>query len=127
MKQVLLLFFCLMLSVLSFGQVRSADSLDHIKADNPDHITIVLKKDSVHIRFKDQSFKVNSIQDLDSWLKENIAKMTPPDVDLVSYIALTPQKHRELIIIMDKYRCPVVSEKTISDGKPKIAGAIRLK
>lgn len=69
MKQTLLLFSCLMLSILSFAQVNSIDS--------PDHIKIILRKDSVHISFKNKSFKLNTIQDLDSWLKENITKMAP--------------------------------------------------
>lgn len=116
MKQTLLLFASLILSILSFGQVDSVG--------NPDNIKIILAKDSVHISFKDRSFKLNDIQDLDSWLKQNITKMTPPDVDVVSYIELTPQKHRDIIVIMDKYRCPVVSEKMVSDGKPKIARSI---
>ena len=117
MKQALLLFASLILSILSFAQVDSID--------NPDNIKIILAKDSVHVRFKDKSFKLDNIQDLDSWLKQNITKMIPPDVDLVSYIELTPQKHRDIIVIMDKYRCPVVSEKMVSDGKPKIAGSIQ--
>lgn len=118
MKQILLLFSCLTLSILSFAQINAAD--------DPDHIKIIVGKDSVHVNFKDKSFKLNNIQDLDSWLKQNIAGMIPPDVDLVSYyIELTPQKHREIIVITDKYRCPVVSEKTVSDGKPKTAGSIR--
>ena len=117
MKQTLLLCACLIVSILSFAQINSVD--------DPDHIKITLRADSIHINFKDKSFKLNTIQDLDSWLKQNIAGMIPPDIDLVSYFELTPQKHRSIIVIMDKYRCPVVSEKTVSDGKPKIAASIR--
>jgi len=119
MKKTLLLFSCLVLSILSFAQ-------DHA-TDNPDHINIIIAKDSIHISFKDRSFKLNNLQDLDSWLNQNIPAMIPPDVDLVSYIELTPQKHRDLIVITDKYRCPVVSERMVSDGKLKVAGAIRFK
>lgn len=117
MKQTLLLCACLILSILSFAQVNPAD--------NPDHIKIILRADSVHISFKDKSFKLNAIQDLDSWLKQNIAGMIPPDVDLVSYFELSSQKHRDIIVIMDKYRCPVVSERTLSSGNGKITGAVR--
>ena len=117
MKHAILSFSCLILSLLTFAQVDSVD--------NPDHIKIILSADSIHISFKDKTFKLNTIQDLDSWLKENIAGMIPPDVDLVSYIELTPQKHRDIIVITDKYRCPVVSEKTVSDGRLKGPFSIR--
>ena len=116
MKQTLLLFSCLILSVLSFAQINPPDNEDHIK--------IIVAKDSVHVDFKNKSFKLNNIQELDSWLKQHIAGMIPPDVDLVSINELTPQKHREIIVITDKYRCPIVSERMLSDGKPKIATAV---
>ena len=112
MKQALLLFSCLSLSVFSFAQVNSPGQ---------DHIKIIVAKDSLHVSFKNKSFKLNNIQDLDGWLKENISETSSPDVDLESSIELTPENHRAIIIIMDKYRCPVVSERMISDGKPKIA------
>lgn len=117
MKHAILSFSCLILSLLTLAQVDSVD--------DPDHIKIILRADSLQISFKDKSFKLNTIQDLDSWLKQNIAGMIPPDVDVVSYIELTPQKHRDIIVITDKYRCPVVSEKSISEGRPKRAFSIR--
>ena len=117
MKKALALFSCLILSILSFAQINSSDNQDHIK--------IIVAKDSLHISFKGKSFKLNNIRDLDSCLKKNIAYMASPDVDLESFIELTPENHRAIIVIMDKYRCPVVSERMVSDGKPKIAGAVK--
>jgi len=119
MKQAILLFSCLILSILSFAQINSADHQDHLK--------IIVAKDSVQASFKNKSFKLNNIQDLDSWLKQHIAEMTSPVVDLESFIEWTPENHRAIIIIMDKYRCPVVSERVLSDGKPKITASIKFK
>ena len=99
--------------MLSFSQINAYDNQDRVK--------IIVAKDSVHVGFKNKSFRLNSIQDLDGWMKENIAEMTLPVVDLETFIELTPQNHRAIIAIMDKYRCPVVSEKMVSDGKPKMA------
>lgn len=117
MKQAILLSSCLILSILSFSQINSTDNQDHIK--------VIVAKDSVHVSFKNKSFKLNNIQDLDGWLKQNITERSSPDVYLESFIELTPENHRAIIIIMDKYRCPIVSERMVSDGKPKISGVIR--
>ncbi len=119
MKQTILLFSCLVLSIVSFAQINSTD--------NPDHIKIIVAKDSLHVSFKNKSFKLNKIQDLDGWLRQNVTPMSSPDVDLESFIELTPESHRAIIVIMDKYLCPVVSERMVSDGKPKAASAVRFK
>jgi len=119
MKKALVLFSSLILSILSFAQIKPIDNQDHIK--------IIVAKDSLHVSFKNKSFKLNNIQDLDNWLKQNITETSPPDVDLESFIELTPQNHRAIIFIMDKYRCPVVSDRMVSDGKPKAAGVRKFK
>jgi hypothetical protein len=118
MKQALFLFFCLIASVFSFAQINSPGQ---------DHIKIIVAKDSLHVSFKNKSFKLNNIQDLDGWLKQHIMETSFPEADLEFFIELTPENHRAIIVIMDKYRCPVVSERMVSDGKPKIAGAVRYK
>ena len=107
MKRSLLLFSCLILSLFSLAQAY----------DNSDHLKIIVSKDSVHVGFKDKLIRLNSIQDLDSFLKNNMSEMTSPVVDLEAHGELTSQEHRAIIVIMDKYLIPVVSEKTVPDGK----------
>jgi hypothetical protein len=49
--------------------------------------------------------------------------MTSPVVDLETFSGMSPENHRAIIILLDKYRCPVVSERVFSsgNGKPKIS------
>lgn len=65
MKQALLLFSSLILSIFSFAQINSPGQ---------DHIKIIVAKDSLHVSFKSKSFKLKNIQDLDGWLKQNITE-----------------------------------------------------
>ena len=51
--------------------------------------------------------------------------MTRPEVDLETFTDITPEDHRAIIIIMDKYRLPVVSERTLSSGNGKIARFVK--
>jgi hypothetical protein len=110
MKHSLLFFACLIISLLTFAQSNAFD--------NPDHIKIVVAKDTLHISFKSRSFRFNNIQDLDSCLKKNIPEMTLPVVDLETFSDMTPEDHRALIVIFDKYRIPVASQRVVSSGKP---------
>ena len=84
----------------------------------------MVAKDSLRISFKNKSLILNSIHDLDSCLKKNISEMTFPEVDLETFTDITPEDHRAIIIIMDKYRLPVMSERTFS-GSGKIAGFVK--
>jgi hypothetical protein len=115
MKHALLFFTCLGLFLVAFDQSNAFDKEDHIK------ITAAI--DSLHVRFKSKSFTLNSIHDLDSCLKKHIPEMTSPVVDLETYSGMTLENHRAIIILLDKYLCPVVSEGTFSsgNGKPKIS------
>ena len=115
MKNVILFFAGLAISIFSFAQTTS---------DDQDHIKITAANDSLTVRLKNQLFKLPNIQDLDSCLKKNLPGMKLPVVEVETYTDLTAINHRAIIVIMDKYRCPVVSERTISDGKPKIARAV---
>jgi hypothetical protein len=114
MKHALVFFTCLALSLCAFAQASSFDNQDHIK--------ITAAKDTLHINFKDKSFTLSNIRDLDSCLKKNIPEMILPVIDLETFADMTPEYHRAIIIILDKYRCPVVSEKVVSSGsgKPKV-------
>jgi hypothetical protein len=115
MKHALFFFFSLTLSLFAFAQSNAFDKEDHIK------ITAAI--DSLHVSFKSKSFTLNNIHDLDSCLKKNIPEMTSPVVDLETYSGMTLENHRAIIIILDKYLCPVVSERTSSsgNGKPKFS------
>ena len=113
MKNVILFFASLAISIFSFAQTIS---------DDQDHIKITAANDSLNVRFKDQLFKLRNIQDLDSCLKKNLPGMKLPVVELETYTDLTAINHRAIIVVLDQYRLPVMSERTISDGKPK--GAI---
>jgi len=117
MKHALLLFACLPLSLFAFAQSNPFGKEDHIK--------ITVSKDSLRISFKSKSFTLNSIHDLDSCLKKNTSEMTLPEVDLETFTDITPEDHRSIIVIMDKYRLPVVSERTFSSGNGKIAGSVK--
>jgi hypothetical protein len=116
MKHALLLFASLPLSLFAFAQSNPFGNEDHIK--------ITTTKDTLHLSFKDKSFTLKNINDLDSCLKKNIPETTHPDVDLEIFTDMTPEYHRSIIVIMDKYRLPVVSERT-SSGNGKIAGSVR--
>jgi len=116
MKHALLFLACLPLSLFAFAQSSVFGNEDHIK--------ITATKDTLHISFKDKSFTLKNINDLDSCLKNNISETTHPGVDLETFTDMTPQYHRAIIVIMDKYRLPVVSERTFS-GNGKIAGSVR--
>ena len=108
MKHALLFFACLTLSFFTFAQSKAFGNEDHIK--------ITATKDTLHLDFKDKSFTLKSINDLDSCLKRNISEMTLPVVDLETFTDITPENHRAIIVIMDKNRLPVVSERSISSG-----------
>jgi len=110
LKHSLLVFASLILSLLTFAQSNAFD--------NPDHIKIAVAKDTLHISFKSKSFTFNNIQDLDSCLKKNIPEMTLPVVDLETFSDMTPEDHRALIVIFDKYRVPIASQRVVSSGKP---------
>ena len=110
MKNVILFFASLAISIVSFAQTTS---------DDQDHIKITAANDSLNVRFKDQLFKLRNIQDLDSCLKKNLPGMKLPVVELETYTDLTAINHRAIIVVLDQYRLPVMSERTISDGKPK--------
>lgn len=116
MKNVILFFASLAISIFSFAQMTS---------DDQDHIKITAASDSLNVRFKDQLFKLRSIQDLDSCLKKNLPGMKLPVVELETYADLTAINHRAIIIIMDKYRLPVVSERTFSSGNGKVASFVK--
>jgi|HubBroStandDraft_1064217.scaffolds.fasta_scaffold773839_1 hypothetical protein len=113
MKSIIILFASLTISTFSFAQTTS---------DDQDHIKITAANDSLNVRLKNQLFKIRNIQDLDSCLKKNLPDMKLPVVELETYTDLTAINHRAIIVVLDQFRCPVVSETTISDGKPK--GAI---
>jgi len=66
MKNVILFFASLILSIFSFAQTTS---------DDQDHIKITAANDSLNVRFKNQLFKLRNIQDLDSRLKGAISRM----------------------------------------------------
>jgi hypothetical protein len=117
MKHALLFLASLPLSIFAFAQSNLFGKEDHLK--------ITVAKDSLRISFKSKSFTLNSIHDLDSCLKKNISEMTLPEVDLETFTDITPEDHRAIIIIMDKYRLPVMSERTFSSGNGKIAGFVR--
>jgi hypothetical protein len=114
MKHVLFFFASLTLSLFASAQASSFDNQDHIK--------ITAAKDTLHISFKDKSYTLGNIQALDSCLKKNIPEMTLPVVDLKTFADMTPEYHRAIIVILDKYRCPVVSERIASSeaGKFKV-------
>jgi hypothetical protein len=115
MKHAFLFFSCLGLSLVAFSQSNAFDNEDRIK--------ITAGKDTLRVSFKSKSFTLNNIHDLDSCLKMNIPEMTSPVVDLETFSGMSPENHRAIIILLDKYRCPVVSERTFSsgNGKPKIS------
>jgi hypothetical protein len=117
MKHALLVLLCVPLSIFTFAQSNPFGQEDHIK--------ITATKDSLHISFKSKSFRLNNIRDLDSCLKINIPGMTRPVVDLETSPDMTFEDHRTIIVITDKYRLPVVSERTFSSGKGKLAGALK--
>src|SRR5580704_4514422 len=112
MKHALLFCTSLAISILSFAQTTSGDQ---------DHIKITAANDSLNVWFKNQLFKLRNIQDLDSCLKKNLPGMKFLEVELETYTDLTAINHRAIIALLDQYRCPVVSERTISDGKLKSA------
>lgn len=114
MKQILFFFSFLSLSIFAFSQSTTAD-----------HIKIVAAKDTLQITFKSKSFTLNNIRDLDSCLKKNIPEMSLPVVDLETIGEMTPEDHRAIIVIMDKYRLPVVSERSISSGTGKVSSVVR--
>jgi hypothetical protein len=118
MKHALLFFVCQPLSIFAFAQSNPLSNEDHIK--------ITVGKDTLRISFKDKLFTLNNTHDLDSCLKKNIPETIHPDVDLETFADMTPEEHRAIIIIMDKYRLPVVSERTFSSGNGKLAGAVRI-
>jgi hypothetical protein len=117
MKHALLFLASLPLSIFAFAQSNPFGKEDHIK--------ITVAKDTLHISFKDKSFTLKNINDLDSCLKKNTSEMTLPEVDLETFTDITPEDHRSIIVIMDKYRLPVVSERTFSSGNGKIAGSVK--
>ena len=117
MKHVLLFLASLPLSIFAFAQSNPFGNEDHIK--------ITATKDTLHLSFKDKSFTLKNISDLDSCLKKNISETAHPDVDLEIFADMTPEDHRAIIIIMDKYRLPVVSERTLSSGNGKIARFVK--
>jgi len=45
--------------------------------------------------------------------------MTLPVVDLENFADMTPEYHRAIIIILDKYRVPLASERVVSSGGGK--------
>jgi hypothetical protein len=113
MKHALLFFAGLTISICSFAQTTS---------DDQDHIKILAANDSLNVWVKNQLFKLRNVRDLDSCLKTNLPGMKLPVVELETYTDLTAINHRAIIALLDQYRCPVVTERTISDGKLK--GAI---
>ncbi|HVU53584.1 MAG TPA: hypothetical protein VHD83_00950 [Puia sp.] len=117
MKHTFLFLTCLSLSIFAFAQFNPFGKEDHIK--------ITALKDTLRVSFKDKSFALNNIHDLDSCLKRIIPETSHPDVDLETFTDMTFEDHRAIIIIMDKYRLPVVSERTVSSGKGKIAISMR--
>jgi hypothetical protein len=112
MKHSLLLLAGLIISLLAFAQSNAFD--------NPDHIKITVAKDTLQISFKSKSFTFNNVHDLDSCLKKNIPEMTLPVVDLEIFTSMTPEDHRAIVAILDKYRVPVASERVVSSGKPMV-------
>jgi hypothetical protein len=118
MKHTLLFFAGLTLSLFASAQAGSFDNQDHIK--------IRAAKDTLHINFKDKSFTLNNIHDLDSCLKKNIPEMTLPVIDLETFADMTPEYHRAIIVLLDKYRCPVVSERIVSSGAGKLKTQVRM-
>jgi hypothetical protein len=113
MKHALLVFACLTLSLFTFAQSNALGNEDHIK--------ITATKDTLNLIFKDRSFTLKSTNDLDSCLKKNVPETAHPDVDLETFTGIPPEEHRAIMIIMDKYRLPVVSERSLSSGAGKIA------
>jgi hypothetical protein len=112
MKHALLFFAGLLLSFLAFAQSNVFGNEDHIK--------ITAAKDTLHISFKDKSLRLNDIHDLDSCLKMSLPMMPVPVVDLETFTGMTPEYHRAIIVVLDKYRIPVVSEKAFSAGPVKL-------
>jgi hypothetical protein len=125
MKHALFFFAGLTLSLFASAQVSSG-SAQASSFDGQDHIKITAAKDTLHINFKDKSFTLNNIRDLDSCLKKNIPEMTLPVIDLETFADMTPEYHRAIIIILDKYRCPVVSERIVSSGAGKFKVQARM-
>jgi hypothetical protein len=117
MKHALLFLASLPLSIFAFAQSNPFGKEDHIK--------LTAAKDTLRLSFKDKLFTLKNMNDLDSCLKKNIPERTHPDVDLETFADMTPEYHRAIIVIMDKYRLPVVSERTFSSGNGKIAGSVR--
>lgn len=117
MKHALLFLASLPLSIFAFAQSNPFGKEDHIK--------ITVAKDTLHISFNNKSFTLNNIHDLDSCLKRSLPEMTLPVVDLETFADITPEDHRAIIIITDKYRLPVVSERTFSSGNGKIARFVK--
>ena len=115
MKYTLLFLAGLLASLLTFAQTSPAR--------NSDHIRIIATNDSLTVRFKNKSFKLNKIQDLDSCLRNNLPDMTLPVVDLEADADLTAQNHCAIINVTDKYRIPVTSQLTISNGK--LTGSVK--
>jgi len=118
MKHAFLFFACLTLSLFAFAQSNVFGNEDHIK--------ITAAKDTLHFSFKDKSFTLKNINDLDSCLKKNLPETAHPDVDLETFTGMTPEYHRAIIVIMDKYRLPVVSERAVSSGSGKLVGSVRM-
>lgn len=113
MKKAILLLAFSTITLLSFAQTQSETT----NGDCQDHIKITIATDSLIVKLKNKSLRLTKIQDLDSCLQTNLPGMTLPVADLESYTDLTPRDHRAIIVILDKYRCPVASEKRLSDGK----------
>jgi hypothetical protein len=118
MKHVLLFFASLTISLLACAQSNAFDNEDHIK--------ITALKDTLHVSFKNKSFTLNNVHDLDSCLKKNIPEMTLPVVDLETFADMTSEYHRAIIVILDKYRVPVESEKTVSSRGGKLMLNMRM-
>jgi hypothetical protein len=45
--------------------------------------------------------------------------MTLPVIDLETFADMTAEYHRAIIVLLDKYRCPVISERIVSSGGGK--------
>ena len=58
---------------------------------NEDHLKITVGKDTLHVSFKNKSFMLNNVHDLDSYLKKNSMEMSPPVVDLETFNGMTPE------------------------------------
>ena len=79
----------------------------------------------LHISFRNKSFTLHNTQDLDSCLKNKLPNMTLPVVDLETFADMSPEYRRAIIVIMDKYRLPVVSERDASSGNRKFGAAVK--